>query len=279
MYRGTAGIDAINQLMQDLLNPQQKGQVSFEATPVSLSNGDKVIHLVNDAEVNVFNGDLGYITDLIPGKYTESKQDEIVIDFDGNEVIYPRNEWYKIRLAYAMSIHKSQGSEFPVVILPITSASKRMLERNLIYTAITRAKSKLILLGELQAFDYAVKHIGTARKTYLIERFSDLIETTIEESKQAFSETATASDSEQSYILTEENWSSIPAMIGITDADLKRFLENSATESPPSQVGFFSLRLFYCCSACDQFNSFLIVISCFNMSAESKFCTCATSML
>ena len=221
MYRGTAGIDAINQLMQELLNPLQKGQISFEASQFHYRTGDKIIHLVNDAEVNVFNGDLGYITDLIPGKYTESKQDEIIIDFDGNEVSYPRNEWYKIRLAYAMSIHKSQGSEFPVVILPITSASKRMLERNLIYTAITRAKSKLILLGELQAFDYAVKHIGTARKTYLIERFSDLIETNIEESKQAFSETATPSDSEQSYILTEENWSSIPAMIGITDTDLK----------------------------------------------------------
>ena len=221
MYRGAAGIDAINQLMQELLNPLQKGQISFEASQFHYRTGDKIIHLVNDAEVNVFNGDLGYITDLIPGKYTESKQDEIIIDFDGNEVSYPRNEWYKIRLAYAMSIHKSQGNEFPVVILPITSASKRMLERNLIYTAITRAKSKLILLGELQAFDYAVKHIGTARKTYLIERFSDLIENNIEESKQAFSETATASDSEQSYILTEENWSSIPAMIGITDADLK----------------------------------------------------------
>ncbi|WP_414966233.1 ATP-binding domain-containing protein, partial [Lactiplantibacillus plantarum] len=133
------------------------------------------------------NGDLGAITDLIPGKYTESKQDEIVIDFDGNEVSYPRNEWYKIRLAYAMSIHKSQGSEFPVVILPITSASRRMLERNLIYTAITRAKSKLILLGELQAFDYATQHIGTARKTYLIERFSDLLEN-VEEKQQAVSE-------------------------------------------------------------------------------------------
>ena len=79
----------------------KKGQVSFEATQCHYRTGDKVIHLVNDAEVNVFNGDLGYITDLIPGKYTESKQDEIVIDFDGNEVSYPRNEWYKIRLAYA----------------------------------------------------------------------------------------------------------------------------------------------------------------------------------
>ena len=119
-----------------------------------------------------------------------------------------------------MSIHKSQGSEFPVVILPITSASKRMLERNLIYTAITRAKSKLILLGELQAFDYAVKHIGTARKTYLIERFSDLVE-----SSPAPSETTNQEDYPLAYILTEENWSSIPAMIGITDADLKEIFE------------------------------------------------------
>ena len=222
MYRGTAGIDAINQLMQDLLNPPQKDQISFEATQWNYRTGDKVIHLVNDAEVNVFNGDLGYITDLIPAKYTESKQDEIVIDFDGNEVSYPRNEWYKIRLAYAMSIHKSQGSEFPVVILPITSASKRMLERNLIYTAITRAKSKLILLGELQAFDYATKHIGTARKTYLIERFSDLTESS-EEINEPILETENQINPHQPYILTEENWTSIPAMIGISQDDLDEF--------------------------------------------------------
>ena len=222
MYRGAAGIDAINQLMQELLNPLQKGQISFEASQFQYRSGDKVIHLVNDAEVNVFNGDLGYITDLIPGKYTESKQDEMMIDFDGNEVIYPRNEWYKIRLAYAMSIHKSQGSEFPVVFLPITSASKRMLERNLIYTAITRAKSKLILLGELQAFDYATKHIGTTRKTYLIERFSDLTETS-EEINEPILEPTNQINPHQSYRLTEDNWTSIPAMIGISQDDLDEF--------------------------------------------------------
>ena len=222
MYRGVAGIDAINQLMQELLNPLQKGQISFEASQFQYRSGDKVIHLVNDAEVNVFNGDLGYITDLIPGKYTESKQDEMMIDFDGNEVIYPRNEWYKIRLAYAMSIHKSQGSEFPVVFLPITSASKRMLERNLIYTAITRAKSKLILLGELQAFDYATKHIGTSRKTYLIERFIELTESSEEVNEPIF-ETENQIDPHQPYILTEENWTSIPAMIGISQDDLEEF--------------------------------------------------------
>lgn len=222
MYRGAAGIDAINQLMQELLNPLQKGQISFEASQFQYRSGDKVIHLVNDAEVNVFNGDLGYITDLIPAKYTESKQDEMMIDFDGNEVVYPRNEWYKVRLAYAMSIHKSQGSEFPVVFLPITSANKRMLERNLIYTAITRAKSKLILLGELQAFDYATKHIGTARKTYLIERFSDLTESS-EELNEPILEPTNQINPHQSYRLTEDNWTSIPVMIGISQDDLDEF--------------------------------------------------------
>ncbi|MDE7489635.1 ATP-dependent RecD-like DNA helicase, partial [Streptococcus agalactiae] len=124
---------------------------------------DKVLHLVNDTELNVFNGDIGYITDLIPAKYTESKQDEIYMTFDGQEVIYQRKEWLKITLAYAMSIHKSQGSEFQVVILPITRQSGRMLQRNLIYTAITRSKSKLILLGEIGAFDFAVKNEGAKR--------------------------------------------------------------------------------------------------------------------
>ncbi|RKV98952.1 MAG: ATP-dependent RecD-like DNA helicase, partial [Streptococcus sp.] len=155
MYRGQAGIDQINSLMQNLINPVEKDQLTFEAPDCQYRQGDRVIHLVNDAESNVFNGDLGYIVDLLPAKYTESKQDELTINFDGNEISYQRSEWYKIRLAYAMSIHKSQGSEFPVVILPITRSSHRMLQRNLVYTAITRAKSKLILLGEKSAFDYA----------------------------------------------------------------------------------------------------------------------------
>ena len=197
-----------------------------------------------------------------------------MIDFDGNEISYPRNEWYKIRLAYAMSIHKSQGSEFPVVILPITSASKRMLERNLIYTAITRAKSKLILLGELQAFDSAIKHIGTARKTYLIERFSDLIENNIEESKQAFSETTTTNDSGQSYILTEDNWSSIPAMIGISQDDLQEFFGKESIRQPTESGGLFIFSDYFTVAVLViNSTAFLIVISCFNISAESKLCT------
>ena len=216
MYRGAAGIDQINNLMQNLINPVEKEELTFEAPDCQYRQGDRVIHLVNDAESNVFNGDLGYISDLLPAKYTDSKQDELTINFDDNEIIYPRSEWYKIRLAYAMSIHKSQGSEFPVVILPITRSSHRMLQRNLVYTAITRAKSKLILLGEKAAFDYAVKNTGTARKTYLIERFGDFpqaesnIHNPVDKMKAPV----------ENYVLTEENFLKIDPLIGLTEEDI-----------------------------------------------------------
>ena len=216
MYRGLAGIDQINQLMQDLINPSEKDQLVFEAPDCQYRQGDKVIHLVNDAESNVFNGDLGYITDLLPGKYTDSKQDELTINFDGNEIVYQRSEWYKIRLAYAMSIHKSQGSEFPVVILPITRSSHRMLQRNLVYTAITRAKSKLILLGEKAAFDYAAKNTGTARKTYLRERFEDLQSPP----ELAHSPVDSVEKAVENYVLTEENFLKIDPLIGLTEEDI-----------------------------------------------------------
>ncbi|MCD1276979.1 ATP-dependent RecD-like DNA helicase [Streptococcus sinensis] len=216
MYRGQAGIDQINSLMQNLINPVEKDQLTFEAPDCQYRQGDRVIHLVNDAENNVFNGDLGYITDLLPAKYTESKQDELTINFDGNEISYQRSEWYKIRLAYAMSIHKSQGTEFPVVILPITRSSHRMLQRNLVYTAITRAKSKLILLGEKAAFDYAVKNTGTSRKTYLIERFGDiegsqeLIHTPVDNVEKIV----------ENHVLSTENFLKIDPMIGLTEEDI-----------------------------------------------------------
>ena len=222
MYRGQAGIDQINNLMQNLINPVEKDQLTFEAPDCQYRQGDRVIHLVNDAESNVFNGDLGYITDLLPAKYTESKQDELTINFDGNEISYQRSEWYKIRLAYAMSIHKSQGSEFPVVILPITRSSHRMLQRNLVYTAITRAKSKLILLGEKSAFDYAVKNTGTARKTYLIERFGDV------ESPQEIIHNPVDNGEPpvENYILTEENFQKIDPLIGLTEEDIHSIFGN-----------------------------------------------------
>ncbi|QEY06970.1 ATP-dependent RecD-like DNA helicase [Streptococcus ratti] len=229
MYRGQAGINNLNTLMQELLNPLA-GRLEFQFNELHFRKGDKVLHLVNDAEINVFNGDIGYITDLLPAKYTESKQDEIIIDFEGTEISYPRNDWSKITLAYAMSIHKSQGSEFKVVILPITRQGGRLLQRNLVYTAITRSKSKLIMLGEIAAFEYAVKNQGTMRRTYLVERFEDSGPKTnqipssspkteqIEESPQE--------SKKDSFILTENNLLTIDPMIGLSQADFDTFFKD-----------------------------------------------------
>ncbi|WP_155970240.1 SF1B family DNA helicase RecD2 [Streptococcus ruminantium] len=264
MYRGAAGIDQLNTMTQTLLNPLEEGELEFTHNELVFRCGDRIIHLVNDAEANVFNGDLGYITDLLPAKYTDSKQDEITIDFDGSEVTYPRNEWYKITLAYAMSIHKSQGSEFQVVILPITRSSHRMLQRNLIYTAITRSRSKLILLGEIAAFDYAVKNTGTSRKTYLVPRFQGEMaeqenETTPSDSQLSKTAQAnstptpaqpvtqeelsrpqqthhqlslleeeqpeTTTSQPKEFILTAENILTIDPMIGISQTDLATFFK------------------------------------------------------
>ncbi|WP_423831806.1 ATP-dependent RecD-like DNA helicase [Streptococcus equinus] len=259
MYRGAAGINRLNTIIQDLLNPLGD-QLSFAFGEMNFRKGDKVLHLINDAELNVFNGDIGYITDLIPAKYTESKQDELFMSFDGTEVSYPRNEWHKITLAYAMSIHKSQGSEFQVVILPITRQSHRLLQRNLIYTAITRSKSKLVMLGEIAAFDYAIKNEGAKRNTYLVERFTgdeELPEIDSSESitdsgiqKQETAKNIPSNSEEENsskkaeqlsldieeeleteepkiYRLTEENMAFIDPMIGITQEDIEQFFKRS----------------------------------------------------
>lgn len=173
MYRGLAGVDHLNHVLQEIFNPH-KNDIEFSYKNMIFRAKDKVLHLVNDAENNVFNGDLGIIIELIAAKYTESKQDELVIDFDGTQLIYPRNEWYKLTLAYAMSIHKAQGSEFQAVVLPLVPNFSRMLQRNLLYTAITRAKQSLVLLGDISAFEHAVAYVGSNRRTYLAERFSEV---------------------------------------------------------------------------------------------------------
>ncbi|MCB5066913.1 ATP-dependent RecD-like DNA helicase [Streptococcus mutans] len=225
MYRGQVGITHLNKLMQDLLNPLNN-QLEFQFNDLHFRKGDKVLHLINDAQINVFNGDIGYITDLIPAKYTESKQDEMILDFDGTEINYPRNEWLKITLAYAMSIHKSQGSEFKVVILPVTRQSGRLLQRNLIYTAITRSKSKLVMLGEIAAFDNAIKNEGTKRKTYLIERFKKdecSGHPNTEKNKQGVKESAAIL--KEDFILTERNILTIDPMIGLSQADIDLFFK------------------------------------------------------
>ena len=110
--------------------------------------GDKVLQLINDTDANLSNGDIGYIIDIVSGEKSKSKKDELIIDFDDNIVTITRDKLINIRHGYAISVHKSQGSEFSVVIMPVVNNYNRMLYNKLIYTAVTRAKKSLIILGD-----------------------------------------------------------------------------------------------------------------------------------
>lgn len=171
MYKGPAGINNLNQMLQNLFNPNPSGRRKEVKHMDSVYRiGDKVLQLVNEPELNVFNGDMGEITGITYAKESEDNADELTIQFDANEVTYRRNEWNKITLAYCCSIHKSQGSEFEMVILPLVRSYHRMLKKDLLYTAITRASKLLILCGDEAAFHKSLSSSSANRKTTLVQR-------------------------------------------------------------------------------------------------------------
>lgn len=170
MYRGQAGIDRLNELAQQAYNPPANGRQEVDFRGLTFRVGDKVLQLVNVPEKNIFNGDIGKITAIESGRTVGKKNESITVDFDGNEVSYSRMEWNQLRLAYCISIHKAQGSQFKMVLLPIVQQFSRMLQRNLLYTAITRAAEKLVLIGEPYAVVTSVKNEAVNRKTSLVDR-------------------------------------------------------------------------------------------------------------
>ena len=170
MYRGQAGIDRLNELAQQAYNPPANGKQEVDFRGLTFRVGDKVLQLVNVPEKNIFNGDIGKITAIESGRTVGKKNESITVDFDGNEVSYSRMEWNQLRLAYCISIHKAQGSQFKMVLLPIVQQFSRMLQRNLLYTAITRAAEKLVLIGEPYAVVTSVKNEAINRNTSLVER-------------------------------------------------------------------------------------------------------------
>ena len=176
MYRGHAGIDRLNETLQQLFNPKDEQKRELVFGDVTYRVGDKVLQLVNQPDENVFNGDIGEIVAIFYANENIEKQDLVVVSFDGNEVTYPKQELHQITHAYCCSIHKSQGSEFPIVILPVVKSYYRMLRRNLLYTAVTRSKQYLILCGEEEAFQLGVMRTddGT-RQTTLYDKLIAII--------------------------------------------------------------------------------------------------------
>ena len=166
MYKGENGIDNLNIILQELFNPKTSKKVSVKIGPVEYREHDKVLNLVNNIDQNIFNGDIGYIKKI----NEKNSQEFMVVDYYGNQVTYKREEVGTLRHAYAMTIHKSQGSEFNHVIIPITKEFNRMLYNKLLYTGVSRAKKSLVLIGDIEAFLYAVNNsYSVERKTSLTE--------------------------------------------------------------------------------------------------------------
>lgn len=169
MYKGENGIDNLNLLMQELFNPKDESKKEIVINQVLFREKDKVLQLVNNPDCNVYNGDIGYIAS-IDTIYKPRKTDIITIDFDGNYVEYKKEDMNFIKHAYAITIHKSQGSEFPHVIMPVSKNYNKMLYNKLIYTGVSRAKKSLVIIGEKTSFEMAVNNdYSNHRKTTLKE--------------------------------------------------------------------------------------------------------------
>jgi len=162
LHRGVGGIGNLNDQIRDTLNPNGATHVMGHSL---FREGDKVIQTRNNYDKDVFNGDMGVIDSV------DSMNGKVEILFDDRRVVYERMEVTDLQPAYAISIHKSQGSEYPVVVFPILKQHFMMLQRNLVYTGLTRAKNKVVFVGDPAAYAMAIKnHKTLVRKTDLIRK-------------------------------------------------------------------------------------------------------------
>ncbi len=156
MNRGGLGARSLNVELQRALNPP--GEVRVERFGWTFCPGDKVMQVVNDHERGVYNGDLGVIARM------DLEEGELAVDYEGREVAYGFGELDELVLAYAATVHKSQGSEYPAVVVPLTTQHYPMLQRNLVYTGVTRGKRLVVLVGQRRALAIAVKGQQTRRR-------------------------------------------------------------------------------------------------------------------
>ena len=155
MHKGVVGPGNLNARLQEALNPGDEGVVRGERT---YRVGDKVMQVRNNYDKEVFNGDIGRIAGIYPDVQ------EIIAVFDGREVVYDYADLDEIMLAYAVSVHKSQGSEYPAVVLPVLTQHYILLQRNLIYTAVTRGRNLVVMVGTVKALAIAVRNDKTQKR-------------------------------------------------------------------------------------------------------------------
>lgn len=174
MYQGVAGIDALNEALQEVFNPASEYKKTYRIGRKVYREGDKILQLKNRPEDDVFNGDIGTLVEINVKDNFEYLQDTLVVDYDGILVEYTSKTFPTITHAYCMSIHKSQGNEFKIVIMSVLKDYYIMLKRNLLYTGITRAKQSLFILGQEDAFLHGIQNSHDShRKTSLALRFEE----------------------------------------------------------------------------------------------------------
>jgi exodeoxyribonuclease V alpha subunit len=169
MYKGINGIDNYNKILQDIINPKSKNKKEIVVGDVIYREGDKILQLINMPDERIFNGDIGTIVEI------DNK--EITVDFDINTVTFTPSNYSSFKHGYAISIHKSQGSEFDTVVLPVSLSYSKMLYRKLYYTAVTRSKKKLIVIGDINALKKSAENNSqdirmTTIKDKIIKKYS-----------------------------------------------------------------------------------------------------------
>lgn len=175
MYAGYTGIDNLNKILQDVFNPKAEDKKEIKYGDTIFRVNDKVLQLQNEPDLNIFNGDIGTIIDIVDSESTKGSKD-ILVDFYGNTVRLKTKDLNNLKHGYVISIHKSQGSEFKLVVLLVDHHYHRLLYRKLIYTGITRAKEKLIIIGEETSFINGVDNQNEyLRKTNLKNRLIECI--------------------------------------------------------------------------------------------------------
>ena len=210
IYKGTSGINEINTAIQSRFNDNEE---QIEYGELIYKVNDRVMQLVNRPEDNIFNGDIGYIEEI----YKEGNKVKIVIDYDGNYVTYEKTELNQITLSYACSIHKAQGSEFENVIIPFIDNYNFMLNKNLTYTALTRAKKKLILCGSSNVFYKSIEPTNVVTRQTALEWFFTT-------DKEAEMQELELEDEIKEYILNFQNINTIDPMIGMGDIKPSDFI-------------------------------------------------------
>ena len=172
MIRGSLGTARLNTMIQKTVNPAAKGRQELSAGEKVFRVGDRVIHRRNNYDLEVFNGDIGCITAI------DNSDLQLTVSFlpDHRQVAYQREQITELEHAYAITVHKAQGSEFDVVVLPIVTQHYRMLFRNLLYTGLTRARKLAVFVGTRRAFAMAVQNKDTSRRqtalSFLLKNFS-----------------------------------------------------------------------------------------------------------